>query len=209
MLGPLQTEGPEGSTQFNPVDGDDPSCFDLIATSGETKQVFSLENRTQQLFSREHLKVIFSDPSLLLKFTAFLSSHRPQSVPILVYYLDALKALKAIAYANAIAEALDPVQGLDFTSLQATLTMNVELEEKAAQAFNVLVTEDLPTYITHIYTQVVGLSVSGRITGTLPLDLRERSEGLAEVFCLTVSADLQYKVEHFYHTHALTGPLQA
>ena len=45
--------------------------------------------------------------------------------------------------------------------------------------------QDLPAYITQMYIRVVSLSIAHRITGTLSPNLRDASEGLAEVFCLT------------------------
>ena len=171
---------------MEPLTGDPAGSFDLVAPPEESHfPAFSLENRSEQLFSRAHLEIIFSNPSTLLRFTAFLSTHRPQSVPILIYYLDALKAMKAIKYANAIAEALSPIQGYDFTTNLVQPTANMELEEKAASAFAILTQEDLPAFITQMYVQIVSLSISQRITGTLAPHLREASEGLAEVFCLT------------------------
>ena len=175
----------EQSDLMRPLSGELPGSFDLVAPADDGHQQFSLEARSEQLFSREHLQIIFSDPSLLLRFTAFLSTYRPQSVPILIYYLDALKAMRAIRYANAIAEALSPIAGYGFTAKSAEPTVNMALEEKAQQAFDVLVREDLPAYITQTYIQVVSLSISRRVTGTLAPHLRDASEGLAEVFCLT------------------------
>lgn len=163
----------------------DPGSFDLVAATETGGKRYSLETRSEQLFSTEHLRIIFSDPSLLLRFTSFLGAHRPSSIPILIYYLDAVKALKAISYSNAIAEALEPIPGFDFTATAASKTMSAALEEKAAKAFDVLVREDLPAYITWAYIQTVSISIQRRITGTLPAHLREASEGLAEVFCLT------------------------
>lgn len=186
-LPPLQQKGADELDQLEPLDEEDldPGSFDLVATAPEGIKQYSLETRSEQLFSTEHLQVIFNDPSLLLRFTAFLSSHRQASIPILIYYLDAIKALKAISYSNAIAEALEPIKGFDFTAAGNTKTINSALEEKAKQAFGVLVREDLPAYITHTYLQTVSLSIQRRVTGTLPSNLREASEGLAEVFCLT------------------------
>jgi hypothetical protein len=103
----------------------------------------------------------------------------------LIYYLDALKALRAINYSNAIAEALEPIDCHEFTSLPTKATANSVLEQKANNAFEELVKEDLPAYVTHLYIQVVSISISRRVTGTLAPHLREASEGLAEVFCLT------------------------
>ena len=185
----LQAESAlEPYDQMEPLQGDLAGSFDLVAPAApenQNHQGFSLEARSIQIFSHEHLKVIFGDPSLLLRFTAFLSTYRPQSVPILIYYLDALKALKAIRYANAIAEALSPIAGHEFTTDLAPPSANATLEHKANQAFDAMVREDLPAYVTQMYIQIVSLSISQRITGVLAPHLREASEGLAEVFCLT------------------------
>jgi hypothetical protein len=103
----------------------------------------------------------------------------------LIYYLDALKSIRAINYANAVAEALEPLDGLDFTQHPPRPTVNAVLEEKARQAFDVLVREDLPAFITHVFIQVVSVNIQKRITGKLAPPLRETSEGLAEVFCIS------------------------
>ncbi|KAF2209663.1 hypothetical protein CERZMDRAFT_69800 [Cercospora zeae-maydis SCOH1-5] len=189
-LPPLQTKGPDNAdpTYLEPVLEDDPKSWDLVAPieeGQEEEEQYALEKRADQLFSAEHLRIIFEDPRLLLRFTGYLNSHRPRSIPVLIYYLDGLKALRAINYANAISEALEPIKGQSFTDEPAKPTVNAMLEEKANRAFESLVQEDLPAYIAHIWTQVVGVSIQRRITGTLAPHLREASEGLAEVFCLT------------------------
>lgn len=185
-LPPLQAQSMlDGYDQMRPLSGDLLGSFDLVAPPEEAHQPFSLENRTEQLFSREHLQVVFSTPTLLLRFTAFLSTHRPGSVPLLIYYLDALKALKAIKYSNAVAEALSPIRGHQFTTSPVQATVNPVLEDRAVQAFDALVEDDLPAYITHMHIQIVSLSISQRITGTLAPHLREASEGLAECFVVT------------------------
>ena len=183
-LAPLQVQ-PAFDEADRPITGDDPASYDLVAPPKGQKEVYSLEKRSQTLFSREHLQVIFSNPGLLFKFTSFLSAYRPKSVPVLVFYLDALKALRALHYANAICDGLDPIEGFDFTSQRPKPSVNTSLEQKANSAFDVLVREELPAYITHLYIQVVSLSISRRVTGALAPHLLAASEGLAEVFCLT------------------------
>jgi len=178
-------KGVDEAQTFDSLQEDEFRSFDLAPPVEDIQKLHSMETLSDILFSREHLKTIFADPSLLLKFTAFLSTYRPRSVPILIYYLDATKALKAINYANALAEALEPIAGYDFTSFPAKTTMNSILEDKADQAFNVLVQEDLPAYITHVYVQVVHLSIMRRITGATAPRSQEASDGLAEVFCLS------------------------
>ncbi|KAI0996295.1 hypothetical protein K3495_g11885 [Podosphaera aphanis] len=189
-LPPLQSWPSHDYENLDPLSNFDleVNSFDLVVPpdlTADERPLSSLETRSELLLSSDHLKIIFSDPSLLLKFTSFLSVHRVSSIPMLVYYLDSIKALKAISYANAIAEALDPIPGHDFTTELSTQTRNVELEEKSNKAFEVLVREDLPAYVTHVYTQTVSQSIQRRITGTLPPHLVEASEGLAEVFCMT------------------------
>jgi hypothetical protein len=183
-LPPLQVP-PTFDEADQPITDDDPASYDLVAPLQNQKEAYSLEKRSQILFSREHLQVIFSDPALLFKFTSFLSAHRPKSVPLLVYYLDALKAIRALHYANAVCDGLDPIEGFDFTSQRPKPSVNPFLEQKANSAFDVLVKEELPAYITHLYIQVASLSISKRIIGSLAPHLEAASEGLAEVFCLT------------------------
>jgi hypothetical protein len=188
QLAPLQQKAGiiDDGDRLSPLLEDDPQSFDLVCAPVEnSRSQYSLETRSEQLFSKEHLKAIFADTASLLRFTSFLSIARPNSLPTLIYYLDALKALRAISYANAVAEALEPIPGLDFTETPARTTMNAVLEEKANRAFDVLVRDDLPAFITHVFIQVVSVSIAKRVTGNLPPMLREASEGLAEVFCLT------------------------
>ncbi|KAH0386600.1 hypothetical protein KCU92_g2417, partial [Aureobasidium melanogenum] len=187
-LPPLQAPGPvdDEVDRLQPLLEDDPANFDLVAAPPEeVYQTYRLDEHAEQLLSREHLEAIFANRKTLLKFTGFLNSHRPLSIPILVFYMDALKALRAIKYANAVSSALHPVSGLDFTSKPPQTTQNQELQNKADQAFNLLVREDLPAYVTWTWISIVSTSIQRRITGTLAPHLREASEGLAEVFCLT------------------------
>ena len=185
-LPPLQAKGAaDGSERLEPLIEDDPQSFSLLAPAEAESETYSLERRSVQLFSRDHLKAIFADSASLLKFTSFLSTYRPESIAILVYYLDALKALRAINYANAVAEALEPVEGHEFTVHPPRATVNSVIEDKANQAFDALVKDDLPAFISYTYVRIVSLSIHRRITGTLAPHLREASEGLAEVFCLS------------------------
>ncbi|KAK8031438.1 hypothetical protein PG990_001172 [Apiospora arundinis] len=185
-LPPLQTKGGDVDN-LEPLAEEevDPSSFDLVVPAHSLGKQYSLETQSELLFSVKHLGIIFDDPVLLQRFTTYLCAYRPQSVRILVYYLDALKALKAIQYANAVTEALAPIDGLDYTKASPAKTMNCGLKEKMTKAFETIANHDLPAYITHTYVQTVSLTIKRRIADTLPVHLRDMSEGLAEVFCLT------------------------
>ncbi|MCJ1378672.1 hypothetical protein MMC17_001771 [Xylographa soralifera] len=156
--------------------------FDLGTSPDEDNQMEMLEKVSELIFSPIHLQAIFKDPSSLLKFTSFLSTSRPQSIPTLIYYLDATKALKAIRYANSIAKSLEPMSTQELSAI-TTETVNAELEAKARRAFDLLVEKDLPAYTAHLYIQVVKASMMKPVAqGPQPT---EASEGFAEVFCLT------------------------
>lgn len=62
---------------------------------------------------------------------------------------------------------------------------NGQLQHAAQEAFRQLLGDDLHWYIAHTYIGIVGAVMQSRITGTLPAPLREASQGLAEVFCIT------------------------
>ncbi|EFQ26147.1 uncharacterized protein GLRG_01291 [Colletotrichum graminicola M1.001] len=156
-LPPLQTKGAGDDEILEPLAEEEiePGSFDLVVPShGDTGQ-YSLEARSELLFSKDHLKAIFKDYNLLRRFTDFINSVRPASLPLLTYYLDCLKALRAIAYANAIANGLDTLPGYEFSSGNTNTTCNSSLEKKAEAAFDILVQEDLPAYITYTWIQIV------------------------------------------------------
>jgi hypothetical protein len=185
-LVPLQARSVlDEADRLQPVLEDDPASFELVSAPSDESKGFYLERRSEDMLSGAHLEEIFADPSTMLKFTRFLSQHRPQSIPLLIYYLDAMKSIKAIKYANAIAESLAPIEDLDFTTHAVHKTANSMLEKRAKDAFDAITEEDLPAYVAHVFIQVVNLSLRCRVTGTMPAHLREASEGLAEVFCLT------------------------
>ncbi|CAF3471913.1 unnamed protein product [Fusarium graminearum] len=163
----------------------DPSSFDLVVPAHAMGKQYTLESQSELLFSAKHLTIIFEDPILLQRFTNFISASRPASVPLLTYYLDTLKAIKAINYANSLTASLEGIDGHDFTLDPVTNTVNAALQKRATDAFQAMANHDLPAYITHTYIQTVSITIKRRITDTLAPQLRELSEGLAEVFCLT------------------------
>ena len=174
-----------------------PEDFDLVAPAEEGGRVRlerEVERLSDLLFSALHLRAVFLDPAALLRFTAFLAAHRPQSLPTLVYYLDATKALRALEYANAVARGLEPVldpdedaPGDDAASKPLSPikenTVNQELLVQADRAFALLVRLDLPAYTAYLFTQVIKTRM------VIPLNRAPKSDetfqGFAEVFCLT------------------------
>ena len=96
-LAPLQhKDNLDEVDRLAPLLEDDPRSFDLVEAADNNRRIYSLETRSQQLFSKEHLEAIFQDTVSLLRFTSYLNVARPTSVPTLNYYLTAVKALQAI-----------------------------------------------------------------------------------------------------------------
>ncbi|KAK4177487.1 nonphototropic hypocotyl 1 [Triangularia setosa] len=187
MLYALQERGPIETDDLEPLEEEEfsSSCYDLVAPAPVVGEQYLLEERSDLLFSREHLEVIFSDPNFLASFTAFVRTRRPASVPLLVYYFESLKAMKALEYSNAVLGSLKSLEDHPFTQNSFTPTVNSVLQERMDMAFEALVREELPAFITHRWIQAASLTIRKRVTGTLPEDFQQLSEGLAEVFCLT------------------------
>ncbi|KAL9129819.1 MAG: hypothetical protein Q9175_007189, partial [Cornicularia normoerica] len=181
---------------------DNAQNFDLKPPPPNSK-VKNLDTLSEQLFSGDHLRVILKDSSFFLRFTAFLNRYRPHSAPILVRYLEAQKAIKAVEYANALAEAMKPTPG-EHSSPCPAASVDPRFEARSKRSFESLVNEALPAYITNCLTKVVTESMVREITGQGMPVMRELVGGLAEVFCLAdpsiKDCPIVYASEEFYRT---------
>ncbi|KAI5778775.1 hypothetical protein EDC01DRAFT_756590 [Geopyxis carbonaria] len=174
-----------GAGVYIPVD--EPHSYDLLAPTASTIQhtpSASIEAQTERLMGRAHLKTILTRPALLAEFADFLMKRDGNGVKLLVYYLDAQKALKALAYANAIAAGLEAVPGMEWSESGVESVIANEVEERAERAFSAL-EEELAAYVTSVYISIITHNVTARITGTLRPQLRAAVDGLGESFCLT------------------------
>lgn len=149
------------------------------------KPVKSLDSLAERLFSEDHLRVILRDTTFFKKLSAFLIRYKPQYFPILVQYLEAQKAIKAVEYANALAESLKPIPGDEASKIPcAAATVDARFESRSRRYFETLVNEALPAYVTYCLVKVVTEIMVREITGTTMPLMRELVGGLAEVFCL-------------------------
>lgn len=146
----------------------------------------TLDGLSEHLFSNGHLRTILHDPSLFIRFTAFLNRYNPHTAPILIRYLETQKAIKAVEYANAVAETVPPLPG-DQSSLIpcAAALIDARFEQRCKRAFEVLAVEALPSYITYNLVKVVTECMVKEITGMQMPVMRDLVGGLTEVFCLT------------------------
>jgi hypothetical protein len=176
---------------FDPInEGEEPEeqplSYDLIAPfqNGEAP-LHSLEKQADLMFSTAHMLAILTNPRHLFKFREFLNAERPGSMPVLMYYLSACKALKAIEYANAVAQVLMPLAEIESSDEHIPNARNSKLEQQAQNALQALVIDELPAFITSNCVSLVSNVIEEKIKGTLPLKFQGTSEALAEVFCLT------------------------
>ncbi|KAI4287917.1 MAG: hypothetical protein L6R35_002817, partial [Caloplaca aegaea] len=186
------------------MEPDDVHDFDLKPPPPR-KLVKSLETYAEHLFSESHLRTILRDPAFFLRFTAFLNRYKPHSAPILLRYLEAQKAIKAVEYANSLAETLRAIPGDSSSQIPcAAATIDPRFESRVRRATETLVHEALPAYITQCFTRIVTESMVREITGTTMPVMRELVGGLAEVFCLSDPSvrdnPIVYASEEFYRT---------
>ena len=173
--------------QLPPKNATESTADEYSFDKAEVKEIVidPLEQRSELLFSRQHLQLVLADLKLSLKFAEFLRTYRPDSVPILAYYLDVVKALKTIKYAESIINGLEPIPGHEFTTGANSATMGWVLEDKSDRAIDVLVKDDLPAFIAYMYVQTVDVALVERVTGREDPRSRGTADGLAEVFVLS------------------------
>ena len=180
----------EGAEDFNPVNEEGVS-YDLIAPfEGDEAPLHKLERVSDVMFGTEHMMTILRNPRYLARFREFLLEERPRSISTLTYYLNAVKALRSIEYANALVRLSIDVPPPAVSRVQSGdesvgVTTNKILEQRVEDGLRALTAEELPAYITSRCISITSKIVEERIRGTLPLKFRETSNALAEVFCLT------------------------
>ncbi|KAJ5609289.1 hypothetical protein N7528_009856 [Penicillium herquei] len=187
----LQEMNPyEDREEFHPFN-DEGASYDLIAPfEGSEAPLHKLERLSDVMFGTEHMLTILNNPRYLVRFREFLLEERPRSISTLTYYLNAVKALKAIEYANALVrlstDVPPPAVQLVQTGTQAVgITANQVLEQRVIDGLHALTAEELPAFIAARCITITSKIVEERIRGTLPLKFRDTSNALAEVFCLT------------------------
>ncbi len=199
------SEAANGSSAAN----DDSSSaldFDLRPPAPRPKPL-SIDSLAESLFSAGHLNVLLRDPQYLARFTAFLTKYRPQYHPVLLRYLETQKAIKAIEYANAVAEGVpiptDDKDNGDSTPLVSVAAiLDKAFEESSTAAFRLMVDSALPMYITYNLVKLATECLINEITGRKTPLMQGLVGGLSEVFCLTDPKQkdnpIIYASEEFY-----------
>lgn len=147
---------------------DDTDDFDLRPQTRKKKSS-SLDALSESLFSGGHLDTILHEPQLFARFTAFLNRYRPPVVPILGRYLEIQKAIKAVEYANAVAQSLAPLPSEGSSKKDVTAAhIDSSFGEMHQSAFEQLLSEALPAYVTYnlikVATEIMVNEITGRST---------------------------------------------
>jgi len=178
--------------------------FDLNPPKPRAKPP-SLEAISELLFSAGHLDALLHHPPQLARFSAFLQKYIPQYHPLLAQYLETQKAIKAVAYANAVAEGLKPKdtgEGTTTETRQQAASLDSDFEAISNASFKALVGDAFPTFISYSLVKTVSECLINEITGRSTPIMRDMVEGLSEVFCLAdpnqQDNPIIYASEEFY-----------
>lgn len=181
-----QADDPSTMPEANSTttDADD---FDLSPPKRRAKPP-STETLSELLFSPGHLDTLLQSTPQLTRFSAFLQRYSPHHYPLLTQYLETRKAIKAIEYANALADGLKPREtggehSTDTRSMAAKL--DPEFEAICNASFEALMNDALPNYISYSLVKVASEIMTNEITGRSTPIMRDLVDGLSEVFCLT------------------------
>lgn len=171
----------------------------------------SIESLSEALFSAGHLNALLRHPQDLAQFTTFVGKYCPSYHSVILRYLETQKAIKAVEYANAIAESLEHPKGDDHGETSESRPSSAAILEQAfAQAhsssFKVLLESALPMYITYKLVKMATECLVNEIAGRQTPLMAKLVGGLSEVFCLTDPNQhdnpIIYASEEFYR---LTG----
>lgn len=148
-----------------------------------------VEPLCESLFSSGHLNTLLRHPGSLARFTSFIAKYRPQYHPVLLRYLETQKVIKAVEYANAVAEGI-PIPSFDEDDsgaprLSSAATLDRSFEESSIAAFSLMANSALPMYITYNLVKTVTECLINEITGRQAFVTKDLVSGLSEVFCLT------------------------
>jgi len=191
-------------------DASDALDFDLRPPPPRPKPP-SIESLSEALFSAGHLNALLRQPQYLAQFTTFVGKNCPSFHPHILRYIETQKAIKAVEYANAIAECLDYPTGDDYGEAPETRPSSAAtLDEVFAQAhsssFKILLESALPMYITYKLVKMVTECLVNEVAGRQTPLMANLVGGLSEVFCLTDPNQhdnpIIYASEEFYR---LTG----
>jgi PAS domain S-box-containing protein len=158
----------------------------------------------------------------MTRFSTFLQRYKPALSAIILQYLEFQKAIKAIEYANAVARSITLIPLLQdqegnrtptqekATSHAAAAELSTSFAATSQHAYDLLVHEALPAYVTYTLVKLSTECLIAEITSSVPSSLTTNLiGGLSEVFCLSDPTlpdnPLIYCSEEFYRFTGYTS----
>lgn len=192
-------------------DGGEAEDFELQAPrySKPKPTKLNIELLFNLLLSQGYLNVMTSEPQLLARFAAFLDRYKPDASHVVLRYVETQKVVKAVQYANAVAASLvtDRIEEKGSAGEEEAAVLSSSFLSSSRDAFNTLVNDALPAWVTYSLVRTAAACLTAEITGrhSNPLT-RGLVGGLSEVFTITdpnqEDNPIIYASEEFYR---LTG----
>jgi PAS domain-containing protein len=163
---------------------EDTLSYDLRPPPVPKRYSLGIENTVDLLYGEPHLQSILKDKKLRGEFVTFLAQRMPSQMVHMIRLSDNEKAIAAITYANAIAQAQRPMTGSQHPAVAAIISE--QFQQDGQRTFGMLLAEALPAYIAHVLTNEVMRYMEKQIPRMRTSHMDQQPvKGISEVFCLT------------------------
>jgi PAS domain-containing protein len=163
---------------------EDIRSYDLRPAPMPKRYSLGIETTVELLYGEHHLQGILKDKKLRGEFVAFLAQRMPSQMVHMIRLSDNEKAIAAIAYANAVAQAQRPVTGSQQPAAAAVI--GEQFKQDGQRTFGMLLAEALPAYIAYVLTIEVMRYMEEQIPRMRSSHIDQQPvKGISEVFCLT------------------------
>jgi hypothetical protein len=186
------------------------SC-DLRPPPVPKRYSLGVENTVDLLYGEPHLQSMLKDKKLRGEFVTFLVHRMPSQMVHMIRLSDNEKAIAAVTYANAIAQAQMPMTGSQQPAVAAHVSEH--FQEDGQRTFGMLLAEALPAYIAHALTNEVTRYMEKQIPRMRTSYLDQLPvKGISEVFCLAdpnmEDHPIIYALKEFLQTDAVWSRLR-
>ena len=163
---------------------EDTQNYNLRPPPAPKRHSLGIENTVDLLYGEPHLQSILKDKRLRSEFIAFLAQRMPSQMVHMIRLAENEKAIAAITYANAIAQAQRPLTGSQQPAVAAVISE--QFQQDGQRTFGMLLAEALPAYIAYVLTNEVMRYVEKQIPRMRTSHMDQQPvKGISEVFCLT------------------------
>jgi PAS domain-containing protein len=163
---------------------EDTRSYDLRPPTLPKRYSLGIENTVDMLYGEQHLQNILKDKKLRREFATFLAQRLPSQMANMIRLSENEKAIAAITYANAIAQAQRPMTGSQQPAVAAIVSE--QFVQDGQRTFRMLLAEGLPAYIAHVLTNEVMKYMEKQIPRMRLSHMDQQPvKGISEVFCLT------------------------